>query len=600
MLSSTGRYIIAFNGEIYNFASLRRELEDSHGASIAWRGHSDTEILLAVVERLGVREAVAQLNGMFAIAIWDRRENDLWLARDRAGEKPLYFGWCGRNFLFGSELKALRAHPDWSASLDQGALALFLRHGYIPTPYSAYSGISKLAAGSILRIPAGATPSTLLAPQRYWSAASAATRGLAAPFQEDDASILERLDVLLRDAVSLRMVADVPLGAFLSGGIDSSLVVGIMQALSPRPIRTFSIGFREDAFNEAVHAKAVANHLGTDHTEFYVTAQEARDVIPRLPSIYDEPFADSSQIPTHLVCALARKHVTVALTGDGGDELFGGYQRYFIGRDLWRRMAPVPRSVRRGIATGLTALSPDAWTTAARTVRAMLPRRLQRADLGVMVHKVARILGARDENAFYLGLVSQEDDPRALIGAAEHPTWLSGLHAMPSLPTLTDRMMFLDLVTYLPDDILVKVDRAAMAVALEGRIPLLDHRVIEFAWQLPARMKVRDGEGKWALRRLLDRYVPRELVDRPKSGFGVPIDQWLRGPLREWAEALLEPHRLTQQGLLDVAWVRRVWQAHLSGAVPAHYWLWNILMLQSWLDCERSFVAHPSSDRDRP
>ena len=587
MVSASGRYIVAFNGEIYNFGALRRDVDASGVSRANWRGHSDTEVMLAVMERDGVPRAIEQLNGMFAIAIWDREARDLWLARDRAGEKPLYYGWCGTHFLFGSELKALRAHPSWQADLDRGALALFLRHGYVPTPYSAYRGIEKLPPATLLRVPAGATPGRALIPEPYWSPSEAVVRGLAAPFSDTDDVVLDRLDVLLRDAIGMRMVADVPLGAFLSGGIDSSLVVGIMQALSPRPIRTFSIGFNEDAFNEAEHAKAVAMHLGTDHTEFYVTSKEARDVIPMLPAMYDEPFADSSQIPTHLVCALARQHVTVALTGDGGDELFGGYQRYFIGRDLWRRIAPVPRSMRRGIASGLAALSPDAWVAAARAMRPVLPHRLRRADLGVMVHKVARVLGARDESAFYLGLVSQEEAPHALIGSPEHATWLSGLHPMPMLPTLTDRMMFLDLVTYLPDDILVKVDRAAMAVALEGRIPFLDHRVIEFAWHLPMNMKVRSGEGKWALRRLLDRYVPRRLVDRPKSGFGVPIDAWLRGPLREWAEHLLDPTRLRSQGLLDAAWVRRVWQGHLTGAVPAHYWLWNVLMLQSWLDEER-------------
>ena len=586
MVSASGRYVVAFNGEIYNFGALRRDIDARDVGLREWRGHSDTEVMLAVLERDGVHRAVEQLNGMFAIAIWDRETRDLWFARDRAGEKPLYYGWCGNHLLFGSELKALRAHPAWQGQLDRGALALFLRHGYVPTPYSAYRGIGKLPPATLLRVPAGATSGIPLIPERYWSSSAAVAHGLAAPFSDGDAAVLDRLDVLLRDAIGMRMVADVPLGAFLSGGIDSSLVVGIMQALSPRPIRTFSIGFNEDAFNEAEYAKAVATHLGTAHTEFYVTSKEARDVIPTLPAMYDEPFADSSQIPTHLVCALARKHVTVALTGDGGDELFGGYQRYFIGRDLWRRIAPVPRTLRRGIASGLAALSPDAWTAAARAIRFLLPHRLRRADLGVMVHKVARVLGSLDETAFYLGLVSQEQAPHMLIGSPEHATWLSGLYALPTLPTLTDRMMFLDLVTYLPDDILVKVDRAAMAVALEGRIPFLDHRVMEFAWHLPMRMKLRRGEGKWALRRLLDRYVPRHLVHRPKAGFGVPIDAWLRGPLREWAEHLLEPTRLRAQGLLDAEWVHRVWQGHLSGAVPAHYWLWNVLMLQSWLDEE--------------
>jgi len=587
MVSASGRYVIVFNGEIYNFAALRDEMQHTGVPTPVWRGHSDTEIMLAVIERHGVELALQQLNGMFALAIWDRDARELWLARDRAGEKPLYYGWCGAHLLFGSELKALRAHPAWCARLDRGALALFLRHGYVPAPYSSYQGIAKLAPASFVRIPAAMPPGSLPTPRQYWSPADVVSRGLASPNSGAEAQVLDELDALLRDAVALRMVADVPLGAFLSGGIDSSLIAGMMQAQSSRPVRTFSIGFHEAAFNEAQYAREVAAHLGTSHTEFYVTAEEARNVIPALPSMYDEPFADSSQIPTHLVCALARQHVTVALTGDGGDELFGGYQRYFIGRDIWRRLAPVPRPLRRGLARGLVAMSPDSWNAAARALRPLLPQRLLRPDLGAMVHKLARVLGAADERAFYLGLVSQEESPESLIGAAEPRTWLTGLHPVPDVPTLTDRMMFLDLVSYLPDDILVKVDRAAMSVALEGRIPLLDHRVIEFAWRLPMSLKVRDGQGKWVLRQLLDRYVPRALVDRPKTGFGVPIDQWLRGPLREWAEDLLSSERLRAQGLLDVAWVRRVWQAHLSGAVPAHYWLWNILMLQSWLDAER-------------
>jgi asparagine synthase (glutamine-hydrolysing) len=590
MLSQSGRYVIVFNGEIYNFAALRRGVEAGDQRPRAWRGHSDTEILLAAIEREGVEAAISSANGMFAMGIWDQQLRELWLVRDRAGEKPLYYGWIGETFVFGSELKALRAHSAWNPTLDRGALSLFLRHGYIPTPYSVYAGVSKLAPASFVRIPIDAAPGSAVQPKEYWSVSAAVTSGLDHQFAGHDASILDSLDALLRDAVALRMVADVPLGAFLSGGIDSSLITSLMQAQSARPVRTFSIGFDEAAFNEAAHAKAIAAHLGTEHTEFYVSAGEARNVIPLLPAMYDEPFADSSQIPTHLVCALARRHVTVALTGDAGDELFSGYQRYFIGRDLWRRAGRVPAPIRRGIARGLRSVSPESWNRAVMTASHVLPTRLRRPDVGHMIHKVARVLGASDEHAFYLGLVSQEDTPELLIGAAEHPTWLTGLHQVPPIPSLTERMMFLDLVTYLPDDILVKVDRAAMAVALEGRIPFLDHRVIEFAWRMPMHLKLRNGEGKWALRQLLDRYVPRALVDRPKTGFAVPIESWLRGPLVDWAEALLDPTRLREQGLLDVGWVRRVWASHRSGDIPAHYWLWNILMLQAWIDAERSGI----------
>ncbi|MCU0624976.1 MAG: asparagine synthase (glutamine-hydrolyzing) [Gemmatimonadaceae bacterium] len=587
MASASGRWWIAFNGEIYNFAEVRQELE--RDGAIAWRGHSDTEIMLAAIERWGIDGALARFNGMFAFAAWDRAERALWLARDRAGEKPLYYGWHRGVLLFGSELKALRAHPRWQGTHDRGALALFLRHGYIPAPYSAYEGIAKLPPGARVRIDADAAPGMLPAPVAYWDPAAAVRHARATPFAGSAEDAVTALDTLLADAVRMRMVADVPLGAFLSGGIDSSVVVGLMQAQSARPVRTFSIGFHEAGYDEAQHAKAVARHLGTDHTELYVTSEEARDVIPRLPTMYDEPFGDSSQIPTFLVSALARRHVTVALSGDGGDELFGGYQRYFIGRDIWRRVAPFPRTLRRGVARGLTALTPAGWNAAAGAVRPLLPSRLRRPDFGAQVHKVADVIAAADGDAFYRGLVSQDERPDRLVGASEPATWLTGRHALPPLVDLTERMMFLDLVTYLPDDILAKVDRASMAVSLEGRIPLLDHRVIEFAWSLPLAYKVREGQGKWVLRRVLDRYVPRTLLDRPKQGFGVPIDAWLRGPLRDWGETLLDAGRLRDQGLLDVAPVRAAWASHLGG-VPAHYWLWNVLMLQAWLDAEPSRV----------
>jgi asparagine synthase (glutamine-hydrolysing) len=585
MASASGRWIIVYNGEVYNFPEVRAELERTPGAlRVPWRGHSDTEIMLAAVEHWGVHAALERFNGMFALALWDRSERTLWLARDRAGEKPLYYGWASGVFLFGSELKSLAAHPRWSPVLDRGALALYTRHNYIPAPYSAYAGISKLAPGTVVRLDVERlAPGVAPEPIAYWSPSDAVSASLRDPFTGSDEEAIGALDSLLRDAVRMRMIADVPLGAFLSGGIDSSTIVAMMQAQSARPVRTFTIGFNEAGFNEAEHAKAVATHLGTDHTELYVSSSEAQAVIPRLSTMYDEPFADSSQIPTYLVAALARKHVTVALSGDGGDELFGGYQRYFIGAGAWQRMARIPAPLRTGVAAGITRLSPERWQRLAQAVGPFLPSRFRRHDMGRLVHRVADVLGSRSAEAFYTGLVSQEQQPARLIGAAEPPSWLTTPSRWPEVPSFTERMMFLDLVSYLPDDILVKVDRAAMAVSLEGRIPLLDHRVIELAWRLPIHMKVRGGEGKWIFRRVLDRYVPRTLIDRPKMGFGVPIGEWLRGPLREWGESLLSERALGETGVLDVSRVREAWTTHQSGRENRQYWLWTVLMLQDWL-----------------
>lgn len=592
MASASGRWITVFNGEIYNFPAVRAELEQTAGAVRApWRGHSDTEVLLAAVEHWGVQGALERFNGMFALALWDRRDRVLWLARDRAGEKPLYYGWAGHAFLFGSELKSLSSHPAWKPSLDRGALALYARHNYIPAPHTAYVGFAKLNPGSLLRLDLDtATPGVMPATDAYWSPAAVVSASLADPFRGSEVDAVEALDTLLLDAVRMRMVSDVPLGAFLSGGIDSSTIVAMMQAQSSRPVRTFTIGFHEEGFNEAAHAKAVAAQLGTDHTEMYVSPAEALSVIPRLSGMYDEPFADSSQIPTYLVAALTRRHVTVALSGDGGDELFGGYQRYFIGADAWRRMARIPAPLRTGVAAGLTSVSPERWQRLARAMRPLLPSRFRRPDMGRLVHRMADVLGAPSAEAFYMGLVSQEQAPARLVGASESDSWLTSPSRWPAVPSFTERMMFLDLVSYLPDDILVKVDRASMAVSLEGRIPLLDHRVIELAWRLPLDMKVRGGQGKWVLRRVLDRYVPGTLIDRPKMGFGVPIDAWLRGPLRDWGESLLSERALREHGILDVRRVREAWAAHQSGRENRQYWLWTVLMLQSWLATQHSAV----------
>lgn len=593
MESPSGRYVVVFNGEIYNHQAIRRELAAGSARGPRFRGTSDTEVLLAAVDRWGLVEALRRCVGMFALALWDRSRRELSLARDRLGEKPLYYGWVGPTFLFGSELRVLTAHPAFRATVDRDALALLLRHNAVPAPYCIYEGVRKLLPATVLTL--GSPDARASAPVHFWSARQAAERGTADPFTGSADEAADELENRLREAVSLQMVADVPLGAFLSGGIDSSTVVALMQAQAARPVRTFSIGSDNPAFDEAHHARAVARHLGTDHTELYVTARDALEVIPQLPSIYDEPFADSSQIPTYLVAHLARRDVTVALSGDGGDELFAGYNRHVVGERVWRAVGRIPHSLR---ATGARALkAPPAWVWDRLITMAqpLLPKGWSSGSPGYKVQKFAEAAAAVSAEDMYLRLASHWDDPAAVVvGSREPPTAITDPKRWASLSGITARMLYLDLVTYLPDDILTKVDRASMAVGLEARVPLLDHRVVEWAWRLPLGLKIRDGQSKWLLRQVLYRHVPRALIERPKSGFGVPLGAWLRGPLRAWAEELLSERRLSSEGFFHPRPVRARWADHVAGKRDWGYHLWDVLMFQAWLEAT---AAEPSVAR---
>lgn len=576
MVSASGDSVLAFNGEIYN----HHEIWSASGSGAVRRGHSDTETLVESLEIHGPAWVLEKCVGMFAWSWWDARAKVLWLARDRVGEKPLYYGMIGGRLAFASELKALKALPGFVAKIDRRSLALFLRHNYVPGPHTIYEGIFKLPSGTFLKVPLAELPN-VPDPEIYWSPRSL-VRGNR--FDLDDHSAVSELDSLLRKSISGQMLADVPLGAFLSGGIDSSTVVAVMQALSTKPIRTFTIGFDDKNYNEGDHAAAVARHLRTEHTELYVCTEKVRQVIPKLPYIYDEPFSDSSQIPTLLVAELAKQHVGVALSGDGGDELFGGYTRYVMGRRIHDHLGAWPRWLRHASGAALRSIPPAAWDAASWPLRPLLPPHLRHRAVGDKVHKFANLLDWESSGSLYRHFCTHWDGA-TIVGATEWPTPLTDGKDS-EISDFTERMMLMDQITYLPDDILVKVDRAAMASSLETRVPLLDHRIAEFSWKIPLHMKFRDGQGKWILRQVLKRYIPESLFNRPKMGFTIPLADWLRGPLRDWAEALLGHARLTSEGFFNPEPIRQKWQEHVSGKRNWQYLLWDVLMFQAWYDAQ--------------
>jgi len=581
MVSACGRFVITYNGEIYNFRELGKTLE-----KVGWtfRGHSDTEVVLATISEWGLEQALQRINGMFAFALWDREKQRLSLVRDRVGKKPLYYGWCTGAFVFGSELKAVGAYPDFDPQIDRDALGLYMKYSWVPTPYSIYKGIRKLTPGSVLTVAAHSTLETVY-PRVYWSARKVAELGDRQPFVGSVEEATDTLDSLLKDAVGCRMVSDVSLGALLSGGIDSTMVVAMMQAESPQPVKTFSIGFGEQEYNEAKHALAIARHLGTDHTELYVTATNAMSVIPDLPRIYDEPFADSSQIPTFLISRLAQREVTVALSGDGGDELFAGYKRYPQSLQRWQNISHVPTWLRAGLAPVMNQLGRASWRFGGPSDSLQPGVTPKRRTIGAKLEKNARWVPALDPADLVAKRHARFRRSQDFVKQAQEVSCLlTNPNEWAQVSEPLQAMMFLDFATYMTDDILVKVDRASMSVSLEVRCPLLDSRLVEFAWSLPMSMRMHAGHGKWVLRRVLERYVPRKLTERPKMGFGVPISEWLRGSLRDWAENLLDETRIREQGLLEPKTVRRIWRQHLSGWRDHDTLLWSMLMFQAWYD----------------
>lgn len=592
MVSSTGRYVIVFNGEIYNHLIIRSELESSStcaGRGTPWRGHSDTETILAAVECWGVERTVAKLNGMFAAAVYDNHEQSLYLFRDRMGEKPMYYGWVGNIFVFASELKAITAVPGFTRTIDIQALQLYMQFGYVPGPFSIYKGIFKLRQGTMLKLDRSAQPGELPPSCPYWELTSFVLP-TNCERRFSDSEVVDRFETLLNASVKQQMLSDVPLGAFFSGGLDSSLIVSLMQKHSTERVKTFTIGFREAGYNEADYARDIAHYLGTDHTELYVTPQDAMDIIPQLPCIYDEPFADNSQLPTILLSRLTRQQVTVALSGDGGDELFGGYNRYLAVNRLASVLQYSPVPLRQALASVVAKLHLERYEKTILALLTRMPLRFHVPQVAEKILKLSELLAKESIKDIYGSIVTKWDNGAGIVKADRTPL-TSGCDPVEELAPLlrsVEGMMIVDALTYLTDDILVKVDRAAMAVSLETRVPFLDHSVVEFAMQLPLVYKIRNGKGKWIVRELLQRYLPSTYFERPKSGFGVPVGKWLRGPLRDWAEELLAPKRLGRHDYFDVALVQQVWQEHLSERKNHHAKLWTLLMFEAWLDGQKS------------
>lgn len=593
MASSCAQIVIVFNGEIYNHAALRSELM---AAGQAFRGRSDTEVMLVAFREWGFEKAIEKFVGMFAFALWNRKQRSLILARDRMGEKPLYYGIFDGCLVFASEPKALRSFPGWRGEIDRNALALYMRHSYVPAPYSIFNGVRKLTPGTYLTIKADECHSlSNLVPSFYWDPAKVSADAKANPFKGNPIEAVDALENLLGEAVKVQMEADVPLGAFLSGGIDSSTIVSLMQKNSSRPVRTFTIGFHEQGYNEATYARKVAEHLGTRHTELFMEPRDALNVIPSLPEIYDEPFADYSQIPTYLVSKLTRSHVTVSLSGDGGDELFFGYPRYMKILSLWNKFGKVPFAARRGMSMLMHTVPKPVVEGLLGWVGPILAGKGYDASVSDQFRKVMELLEIPTPEQLYHRYVSHSQEPHELVlGSVEPPTVFSSTH-FPCSMGIKERMMFLDAVSYLPDAILTKVDRASMAVSLETRTPFLDHRVVEFAWSLPMEAKFRDGQAKWILRQVLDRHVPRSLVERPKMGFGFPVADWLRGELRDWAEELLDDRKICAQGFLNPGRVRILWSEHLSGRKDNYVRLWDILMFQAWFERQNVLSSNVSA-----
>ena len=598
MLSKDGRYVIAFNGEVYNHQAIRKELEGVE--AIHWRGHSDTEVMLEAISIWGIENALVKFVGMFSIALWDRAKRRLHLIRDRMGEKPLYYGWCNDAFVFGSELKALKKFPGFSNEIDRQALMLYLRHMYVPAPFTIYHRIHKLQPGCMLSLdlnetcnfPDAVIPNIGLSVRsfqlnQWWSLHETVESGQKSLVTGEEEA-LELLEYRLRESIRLQSLADVPLGAFLSGGIDSSLIAALMQSETNSQIRTFTIGFREKQYNEADFASAVAKHLETKHIELYVSAADALAVVQSLPCLYDEPFADPSQIPTFLLCTKAREYMTVALSGDAGDELFGGYNRYFWVRKIWSKLSLLPLATRRLFSKVLFSVSPRHWDKVYSIISPLLPSSSHLSLAGQKLHNLAeRLVTIENEDELFYSLVSEWKSPEEIvIGASEPETIFERKNCWPDLPEVEHRMMYLDAMTYLPDDIMVKVDRAAMGTSLETREPFLDHRIVELAWRIPLSMKLRNGQGKWLLRQIIYKYVPKELIERPKQGFGIPLGDWLRGPLREWAESLLSEERLRKEGYFYPAPILAKWREHLSTTRNWEHSLWAVLMFQAWLQNE--------------